>query len=303
MDNKSSGAQARMLPTDRISYSPIAERPALRLPHGSRMVVWVIVNVEEWDPTQTMPRTVLTPPAGGSPMPDVPNWAWHEYGNRVGFWRILKVFDEFQIPAVLAINGSAIAAYKPIVKAALDRRWEFMGHGFTQRNMQKVDDERADIRKTRAVIEEVTGKPPRGWLGPGLTETWETPDLLKEEGYDYVADWVLDDQPVWLKTRTKPIVNIPYTQECNDVAMMLIQHHKASEYADRAVDQFVQIYTDAEDSARVMALVLHPYIMGAPQRLKYFRHAIEVIRARRDVVFWTGEQILDWFLKVSPQTA
>ena len=122
-----------------------------------------------------------------------------------------------------------------------------MGHGFTQRNMQKVEDERADIRKTRAVIEEVTGKPPRGWLGPGLTETWETPDLLKEEGYDYVADWVLDDQPVWLKTRTKPIVNIPYTQECNDVAMMLIQHHKASEYADRAIDQFVQIYTDAED--------------------------------------------------------
>ncbi|MFZ0839096.1 MAG: polysaccharide deacetylase family protein [Xanthobacteraceae bacterium] len=303
MNNKSPDAQSRMLPTDRISYSAIADRPALRLPNGVRMVVWVIVNVEEWDPTQTMPRTVLTPPAGGSPMPDVPNWAWHEYGNRVGFWRILKVFDEFKIPAVLAINGSAIAAYKPIVKAALDRHWEFMGHGFTQRNMQKVEDERADIRKTRAVIEEVTGKPPRGWLGPGLTETWETPDLLKEEGYDYVADWVLDDQPVWLKTRTKPIVNIPYTQECNDVAMMLIQHHKASEYADRAIDQFVQIYMDAEDSARVMALVLHPYIMGAPHRLKYFRHAIEVIRARRDIVFWTGEQILDWFLKVSPQPA
>jgi allantoinase len=303
MDNKSPSIDARMLPTDRISYSAIAERPTLRLPNDARMVVWVIINVEEWDPTQTMPRTVLTPPAGGSPMPDIPNWAWHEYGNRVGFWRILKVFDEFQIPAVLAINGSAIAAYKPIVKAALDRRWEFMGHGFTQRNMQKVDDERADIRKTRAVIAEVTGKLPRGWLGPGLTETWETPDLLKEEGYDYVADWVLDDQPVWLKTRTKPIVNIPYTQECNDVAMMLIQHHKASEYADRATDQFEQIYADAADSARVMALVLHPYIMGAPHRLKYFRRAIEVIRARRDVLFWTGEQILDWFLKASPHTS
>jgi allantoinase len=302
MNNKSSGVDSRMLPTDRISYSAIAERPALRLPNGARMVVWVIINVEEWDPTQTMPRTVLTPPAGGSPMPDIPNWAWHEYGNRVGFWRILKVFDEFKIPAVLAINGSAISAYKPIVKAALDRRWEVMGHGFTQRNMQKVEDERADIRKTRAVIEEVTGRSPRGWLGPGLTETWETPDLLIEEGYDYVGDWVLDDQPVSLKTRSKPIVNIPYTQECNDVAMMLIQHHKASEYADRAIDQFEQIYADAADSARVMALVLHPYIMGAPHRLKYFRRAIEVIHARRDVLFWTGEQILDWFLKASPQT-
>jgi peptidoglycan/xylan/chitin deacetylase (PgdA/CDA1 family) len=299
MDSKTSSLHSRMLPNDRISYSAIAERPALRLPNGARVVVWVIINVEEWDPKETMPRTVLTPPAGGSPMPDIPNWAWHEYGNRVGFWRILKVFDDFQIPAVLAINGSAIAAYKPIVQAAVDRRWELMGHGFTQRNMQKVEDERADIRKTRAVIEEVTGKPPRGWLGPGLTETWETPDLLKEEGYDYVADWVLDDQPVWLKTRTKPIVNIPYTQECNDVAMMLIQHHKASEYADRAIDQFEQIYADAAKSSRVMALVLHPYIMGAPHRLKYFRRAIEIIRARRNVLFWTGEQILDWFLRAS----
>ena len=124
---------------------------------------------------------------------------------------------------------------------------------------------------TTKAIKKATGKPPRGWLGPGLTETWETPDLLKEDGYDYVADWVLDDQPVWLKTRGKPIVNIPYTQECNDVAMMLIQHHKASEYYDRAMDQFEQIYADAEDSARVMALVVHPYIMGAPHRLKYFR--------------------------------
>jgi peptidoglycan/xylan/chitin deacetylase (PgdA/CDA1 family) len=229
-------------------------------------------------------------------MPDIPNWAWHEYGNRVGFWRILKVFDEFAIPGVLAINGSALAAYKPIVEAAVARRWEFMGHGFTQRNMQKVEDERADIRKTRVVIEQATGKAPRGWLGPGLTETWETPDILKEEGYDYVADWVLDDQPVRLKTRTQPIVNIPYTQECNDVAMMLIQHHPASEYFHRAVDQFEQIYADADGSARVMALVLHPYIMGAPHRLKYFRRAVEVMRQKSDVLFWTGEQILDWFV-------
>jgi len=127
----------------------------------------------------------------------------------------------------------------------LRRVWEFMGHGFTQRNMQKVENEREDIRKTADVIAAATGKRPRGWLGPGLTETWETPDLLKEEGYEYVADWVLDDQPVWLRTTTTPIVNVPYTQECNDVAMMLIQHHKASEYYDRAIDQFEQIYEDS----------------------------------------------------------
>ncbi len=290
-----------MLPTERISYSPISERAPLKLPDGKRMAVWVIVNVEEWDAKLPMPRTVLTPPAGGSPSPDIPNWAWHEYGNRVGFWRLLKTFDDFKLPAALAINGSALAAYPAIVEAAKERDWEFMGHGFTQRNMQKVENEREDIRKTADVIAKATGKRPRGWLGPGLTETWETPDLLKQEGYDYVADWVLDDQPVWLKTTTTSIVNIPYTQECNDVAMMLIQHHKASEYCDRALDQFEQIYEDAADSARVMALVIHPYIMGAPHRAKYFRRIFEVIRQKPDVAFMTGEQILDWYLKTGPK--
>ncbi len=290
-----------MLPTNRLAYSAITERPPLKLPDGARMAVWVIVNVEKWDPMQPMPRTVLTPPAGGSPVPDVPNWAWHEYGNRVGFWRFVEVLDEFAIPAVLAINGSALAAYPAIVQAAVEREWEFIGHGFTQRNMQKVQNERTDIRKTRDVIAKATGTPPRGWLGPGLTETWETPDLLVEEGYDYVADWVLDDQPVWLKTRTTSILNVPYTQECNDVAMMLIQHHKASEYSDRALDQFEQIYADAAKSARIMALVVHPYIMGAPHRLKYFRSVLEVIRKKSDVKLWTGAQIADWYCAAGPK--
>jgi len=214
----------------------------------------------------------------------------------VGFWRMLALFDELNIPAVLAINGSAIQSYEPISRAALERGWEFMGHGFSQKNMQKVENERADIVKTREAIAAFTGRPPRGWLGPGLTETWETPDLLVEEGFDYVADWVLDDQPVRLKTRTKPIVNLPYTQECNDVAMMLIQHHVAAEYRNRAIDQFDQIYKDSANSARIMALVAHPYIMGAPHRLRYFREALLHMHLRSDVLFWTGERIYDWYV-------
>ena len=286
----------KMLPADRIAYSPIADRPRLVLPGGARMAVWVIVNIEEWSPLETMPRTVLTPPAGGAPMPDIPNWAWHEYGNRVGFWRMVEVFDDVKIPAVLAINGSAIRSYEPIARAAQKRGWEFIGHGFSQKNMQKVENEREDIVRTREAIREFTGKAPRGWLGPGLTETWETPDLLVEEGFDYVADWVLDDQPVHLKTRSKPLVNLPYTQECNDVAMMLIQHHVAAEYRNRAIDQFEQIYSDSANSARVMALVVHPYIMGAPHRLRYFGEALQHMRERSDVLFWTGEKILEWYL-------
>jgi allantoinase len=286
-----------MLPTERITFDPIVGRKKQTLPDGARMAVWVIVNVEEWDIQKTMPRTVLTPPAGGSPMPDIPNWAWHEYGNRVGFWRLLEILDTLKITAALAINGTAIKAYEPISRAAIERKWEFIGHGLTQTNMQHVKNEREDIIQTRAAIERITGRRPRGWLGPGLTETWETPDLLIEEGFDYVCDWVLDDQPVWLKTRTKPILNVPYTQECNDVAMMLIQHHAATEYRNRAIDQFNQIYSDSADSARIMALVVHPYIMGAPHRSRYFREALEHIRAHKDVVFWTGERIHDWFVE------
>ena len=121
------------------------------------------------------------------------------------------------------------------------------------------------------------------------------PDLLVEAGYEYVCDWVLDDQPVVLKTRAGPIVSIPYTQECNDVAMMLIQHHKASEYSDRATDQFEQLLRDGEEAVRVMALVVHPYIMGAPHRLPYFRKAIAHMTASTQALHWTGEKILDWY--------
>ena len=159
-------------------------------------------------------------------MPDIPNWAWHEYGNRVGFWRFVEVFDALAIPAVLAINGSALAAYPPIVRAAHERNREFIGHGFTQRNMQKVEDERADIRKTRDAIAKAIGKPPRGWLGPGL-RVGRPPTFWLRRATTMWLTACSTNQPVWLKTRTRPIVNVPYTHECNDVAMMLIQHHKA----------------------------------------------------------------------------
>lgn len=289
-----------MRPSERLDYSAISERAPRTLPNGKKVAVWVIVNIEDWSDEEPMPRTVLTPPAGGVPTPDVPNWCWHEYGNRVGFWRMLKVLDKHAIPVVLAINGSAVSSYPAISNAALERGWEFIGHGYGQKNMQKVPDERDDIRRTTESIRNVTGKAPRGWLGPGLTETWETPEILVEQGYEYVCDWVLDDQPVELRTETTPLTSIPYTQECNDVAMMLIQHHPAREYLQRAMDQFDQLAEDAVDSARVMALVVHPYIMAAPHRLKYFDQALAHIRGDERSMFMTGEQILDWHRATIP---
>jgi allantoinase len=284
-----------LLPTERVPYSPITERPPLALPDGAKVAVWVIVNVEEWSIHETMPRTVLSPPAGGTPTPDIPNWAWHEYGNRVGFWRLLEILDRHGVKAALAINGKAIKSYPQITEAAKDRDWEFIGHGFAQKNMQKVENERADIAATTEAIRSATGAAPRGWLGPGLTETWETPELLADAGYDYVCDWVLDDQPVPLRTANGELLSVPYTQECNDLAMMLIQHHPAGEYARRAIDQYDQLVHDAGGSARVMAMVAHPYIMGAPHRAKYFEDAIAHIANSKAGILMTGAEIADWY--------
>ena len=292
-----------MLPADRLDYSPISERAPLKLPDGARMVVWVIVNVEEWDPTQPMPRTVLPPPAGGSPSPDVPNWAWHEYGNRVGFWRFVELFDEFSIPAVLAINGSAIAAYPPIVRAAHERKWEFMGHGFTQGAMHRVEDQRDAIRRTMEAIRRFTGRAPIGWESPGLTETEQTLDHLAEAGIRYVADWVADDQPVELATDFGPILSLPYTVETNDICMMALQHHPAAEMKQRVIDQFDRLHRDGARATRIMALSVHPYITGAPHRIRYFEEALAYIRSRPEVPVWTGAQIHDWYVSLTREQA
>jgi allantoinase len=161
-----------MLPRDRLTYFPITRRTPLKLPGDARVAVWTIVNVEEWDAAQPMPRAVITPPAGGQPIPDIPNWCWHEYGNRVGFWRLLEICDEFKIPGVMNINGSALAAYPDIVRAAAVRKWEFVGHGFTQRSMQKVPDEREDIRNTAG-----SHRPSHRQTAPWLARPWTCRDL------------------------------------------------------------------------------------------------------------------------------
>ncbi|HYX65708.1 MAG TPA: polysaccharide deacetylase family protein, partial [Burkholderiales bacterium] len=255
-----------MLPKDRIPYSAIVDRPPLRLPGGARLAVWTIVNVEEWSIERNMPRTVLPPPFGQPLLPDLPNWAWHEYGMRVGVWRFFEVLEKFGIKATLALNGSVIQSYPPVVQAAMKAGWEFMGHGWIQRPMHHVEDQKAAIRDTIAAIKAFTGKAPRGWESPGLTETYETIDWLREAGIEYVADWVLDDQPTLIKTAHGPMVSVPYTVEMNDISMMVIQQHPSEEWLRRGIDQFDRLYHEGEKSARVMAISVHPYITGVPHR-------------------------------------
>ncbi len=283
------------LPRERFEYSAIVDRGPLKLPGGGRLAVWTIVNVEEWDIQGPMPRAVLPAPGGASVVPDVPNWAWHEYGMRVGFWRLKAALDRYKIKATMAINASVCLSYPRIAKAAVDAGWEFMGHGYIQKALHLVEDQREVIRKSIETIRKFTGTPPRGWLGPGLTETWDTLDILAEEGIEYVSDWVNDDQPYEIKTTARPLVVVPYTLEINDIPMMLVQHHEAHELFDRARDQFEQLYAEGRHTARVMAIAVHPYISGMPHRIKYFEKIYAYMKKRPGVVFWKGEDILDWY--------
>lgn len=287
------------LPKDRIPYSAIVDRPPLKLPDGARMAVWTIVNVEEWSIERAMPRTVLPPPYGQPILPDLPNWAWHEYGMRVGFWRFVEVLKKYDLRATLAINGSVCRTYPRVARAALEAGWEFMGHGYIQRPMHHVEDQRAAIRETIAAIKEFTGKPPRGWESPGLTETYDTIDHLREAGIEYVADWVLDDQPCQIETASGPIVSLPYTVEMNDIAMMVLQNHSSEEWLRRGIDQFDRLYAEAQNGMRVMAISVHPYITGVPHRIGYLEKLYEHILQRPGVKMWTGEQILDWYVRAS----
>jgi peptidoglycan/xylan/chitin deacetylase (PgdA/CDA1 family) len=283
------------LPHERFDYSAIIDRKPLKLPDGARVAVWTIVNVEEWNFEAAMPRTVLSTPAGATVIPDVPNWSWHEYGMRVGFWRLKAALDRHRIKASMTVNASVCLSYPRIAQAALDAGWEFMGHGYKQRALPLEQDQRAVIRKSIQTIREFTGKAPRGWLGPGLAETFDTPDLLAEEGIEYVSDWVTDDQPYEIKTTTRPLVMVPYSVELNDIPMMLIQHHRAEELFDRTRDQFDRLYEEGQQSARIMAIAVHPYVTGVPHRIKYFEAIYDYIKQKPGVVFWKGEDILEWY--------
>jgi allantoinase len=268
----------------------------LELPHNARLVLWNIVNVEVWDPTGAMPRAVLSPPMGSPLLPDVPNWSWHEYGMRVGFWRILEALRSRGMKATFALNSAACRVYPQVCRAALDAGWEFMGHGLVQRPMHKVEDQAAAIRAAIAEIRSFTGRAPRGWESPGLTETDETLDHLAAAGIEYVADWVLDDQPVGLQTANGRMTSIPYTVELNDVVISAVQQHSSDEILKRGIAQFDRLYAEGASSARVMAISVHPYLSGVPHRIGYLEKLYDHVLGHEGVLVWTGEQILDWYL-------
>jgi allantoinase len=288
------------LPRQRFAYSAIVDRPRWRLPKGARIAVWVVASVEEWDIEKPMARTALTPPQGVPTIPDVPNWAWHEYGMRVGFWRLLDALTRRRIRATAAVNASVCRSYERLARAMCDAGWELAGHGVIQAPLHAVPDQRAAIRTTRDILRDFTGKKPRGWLGPGLAEMWDTVDLLAEEGFEYVADWVCDDQPFEIRTRAASLVSVPYTLELGDLPTMVVQHLPAREWTQRVRDQFDRLYAEGARQPRVMGLGVHAYIAGAPHRIAYLESILDYMRRKRGVWFATGEEIHDWYRTTRP---
>ena len=283
-------------PAERLPSCGPAERPPLPpLPGGGRMIVWPVLFLEHWDIARPMARTVITPPSGPSLLPDVPNWTWHEYGMRAGFWRLHRLFHELGIGPTVSLNSSVCGTHPAVVEACLSSGWELSAHAVEQVPMHLVEDERATIERCLDEIEAFAGTRPRGWSGPGLTQTLDTLDHLAHAGIEYVGDWVLDDEPVRVRAGDGELVALPYTFELHDIVMMNLQHHPSAELVHRARAAFDCLHEESRERPKVMALALHPYLSGQPHRIGAVRAVLDLVRGHDDVLVWDGVTILDWF--------
>lgn len=285
----------------RFPYSAIVDRPPLRWPDGARVAVWVIPNVEHF--LFDRPGAAIVPATTGF-LPDVLNYSWRDYGPRVGIWRLMEILEKHGIRGTAALNADAARLYPRIVEAGSALGWEWMGHGVNNNTMhdgQSGEEERRLVKSVLETIEESAGVRPRGWLSPGLSETHRTLDLLAESGIDYVANWVNDDQPYPMRVEGGSILSLPYSAEINDYAAFIERGQSGEEFARTIRDQFDVLYEDGRATGRVMAIALHPFLIGHPHRAKHLDRALAHIVSHRDVWFATGSEIADWYAKVASE--
>jgi peptidoglycan/xylan/chitin deacetylase (PgdA/CDA1 family) len=279
----------------RFEYSPIARRPTLPLPNNARVAVWIVPNVEHFRYGAT--AISLTPMTAGL-KPDVLNYAWRDYGARVGIWRLMEIFERQGFVATAALNSEACSYYPDIIKEGNRLGWEWMAHG--QSNSMLFtgfleEEERSVIDNVLDTIAQHTGKRPRGWLGPALTETDNTLDLLAAAGVEYVADWCNDEQPYKMRTKAKSIVAMPYTLEIGDIPAFLIHGGSGEDFYRMIVDQFDTMYEEGSKNYRILSIALHPFIVGHPFRARHLERALAYIRSHDAVWITTGSAILDWY--------
>jgi len=278
--------------TGPFPYVPITQRPKLTWPGGARVALWVIPNIEVFALDEPVPF-------GSGKVPDVYTWAARDYGARVGIWRIMEVLSRHGVRGTVALNSEVCDAYPQIIDEAIRLKWEFMGHN--ESNSRRLidvppDDERRLIRNTFARIGKATGKRPVGWLSSGLQETWHTLDYLLDEGCRYVADWVNDDQPYLMDVGDRRLVSIPYSAEINDLPAFQVRQRTAEEFATMIRRQFDVLYREGATSGRVMAIALHPYLIGVPHRIGALDTSLDYICAHDGVWLATGEEIVGHYL-------
>ena len=279
----------------RADFVPIVDRPILTLPDSKRVAAMLVVNVEQ----KEFDQPVGSPMSSASPatLPEVPQFSLFEYGLRVGIWRMLEVTERMGIPTSMTLNGSVGDHYPRVLEACVNAGWDPVGHGYHQRPLNTEQDERTVIKQTLDSIERQTGKRPMGWLGPGLQETFDTPDVLAEEGVRYVLDWVNDDQPYPMKVKSGDLLSVPYSNELNDIGVYIRGLHKAPELFDRVCDAAETLLSDTPETARVLPIAVHPFIMGQPHRFPYFVKLLEHLANMPAVTFMTATQIYEWYVE------
>jgi allantoinase len=286
---------------DRYEDSFIFERKPFKWPGNKTLAVWIAPNVEIWH--YDSPAGTGVSPNVRNIVPDVINYAWREYGMRVGLWRIADTLDAAGVKATVALNSAVTEAHPKALQEMKKRGWEFMGHGITNsENLAglNLEKERELIQTVLKTIEQATGQRPRGWLGSGLAETYNTLDILAEEGVIYCGDWNNDDQPYPMKVKKGRMFSIPYCMEINDIPLFIRKGYTGEQYFRSVVDQFDTLYADSAKQPRVMGIPLHPMIVGQPLRIKYLQRALAHMKKHDRVWFATGGEIIDAYQRANP---
>lgn len=284
----------------RIPYVFSNDGPALKPADGKPILVHLVINVEHWQFEAGMPRTIITPPHGKETIPDVPNFSWADYGMRAGLPRMIEAIASRGLPASTSFNAGVIQAYPRAAQAMHDAGWEFIGHGVHQKALNHADGEESLIVTALDMIQSFTGTRPRGWLSPGLRESFDTPEILKRQGVDYVCDWVVDDVPRWMSTREGPLLSVPYNVEINDSIIYAIEKHSSPEMLLRLENTLRLFEREAPKHPRVLAIGLHPHLIGVPHRFEYLERMLDLLMKSPQVTFMTGSQIADWYTAQVP---
>ena len=270
----------------RYDYSAISRRPDYSWPGGKRLAVHLSLNVEHFAFGEGLGNDYAAP----HPQPNQRGFAWRDYGNRVGAWRLLELAQAYELPYALLANSELYDYCPEMIKAFSERGDEIVGHGRTNAERQvdmNADQERACIFEAAAQIEKHEGVRPRGWLAPYISQTHHSLDLLKEAGFGYMMDWALDDQPVWFRTAHGPILSVPYAHDLNDSLECVSRRTPSQLFCDNLIDQFDELLEESARRPLVMPIVLHSFVLGQPYRMRQFRRVIEHILRQREKIWLT----------------